>query len=374
MDYEVTIVGAGIVGLACAYFLSKKFSTIVVERNPSFGLETSSRNSEVIHSGIYYTPGSLKAKLCVEGNHSIYQWCENYNIPSAKTGKLIVATTEEEVQSIHKLRSIGLENGVENIQFLTEAKAKQLEPNIICKEALLVPSTGIFDTHRFMESLFILAKQNGADFAFHHKLFSVHSINNGYEIGLKTDANDLFKLSTRFLVNSAGLESDTVAEMVGLNVDSLGYRIRWAKGHYFRLATRFRNFANHLIYPVPPTDTKFLGVHLTIELSGGIKFGPDLHYLDKKLIDYSVPENLKTNFYNSISSYLKGISPDDLSPDQAGIRPKLASPKSHPPDFIIAEESKNGFPGFVNLIGIESPGLTCSLEIGKMVLSLLDQY
>lgn len=374
MDYDIVIVGAGVVGLSCAYFLSQKFSTLVIERNPSYGLETSSRNSEVIHSGIYYPPDSLKAKLCMAGNRSVYQWCNDFNIQAIRTGKLIVATDEEEMEALHRLRERGITNGVEKLELLPRAKVEQIEPNIICKGALFVPSTGIFDTHRFMDSLFSLSKNNGADFAFHHKLTSITPKGNGYEITLKTDKDEDFKVSTKFIVNSAGLESDTIAKISGLHPERLGYQLRWAKGHYFRLANRYRNYAKHLIYPVPPKDAKFLGIHLTIELSGGIKLGPDLHFLETREQDYTVPENLKFPFFNSISRYLRGISPEDLSPDQAGIRPKLANPKGNFADFIIVEESANGLPGFVNLIGIDSPGLTCSLEIGKMIVSILKEF
>lgn len=372
MHYDVAIIGAGVVGLSCAYYLSKKYSTIVIERNPSYGQETSSRNSEVIHSGIYYKPGSLKARLCVDGNRSIYRWCKKYNIQSARIGKLIVATNNQETEVIIDLLERGITNGVENLEILAKTKAQQLEPNVKCSEALFVPTTGILNSHQFMDSLFALAKHNGVDFAFHHKLTSISKYYDVYKLELTTEENEKFQLDAKFVVNSAGLESDSVAKMAGLDIDKLGYKLIWAKGHYFRLSNRFRNFVKHLIYPVPPIDGKFLGIHLTLELSGGIKFGPDLHFLTTRRIDYSVSDELREPFYNVISRYLLGIKLEDLNPDQAGIRPKLATPISDYPDFIVAEESTNGLPGFINLLGIESPGLTCSLEIGKLVANFLN--
>ncbi|MGQ9819405.1 MAG: NAD(P)/FAD-dependent oxidoreductase [Candidatus Kapaibacteriales bacterium] len=372
MDYDVAIIGAGVVGLSCAYHLSKKFSTIVIEKNPSYGQETSSRNSEVIHSGIYYKPGSLKARLCVDGNRSIYQWCKEYNIQFAPVGKLIVATNDQEAEFLQLLLERGKTNGVENLKLLGRTKAQQLEPSLKCTEVLFVPTTGILNSHQFMDSLFTLAKQNGADFAFHHKLTSISNYKAGYKLEVTTNVGEKFQLEAKFIVNSAGLESDSVAKMAGLDIDNLGYKLIWAKGHYFRLSSRFQHFTRHLIYPVPPNDGNFLGIHLTLELSGDIKFGPDLHFLNSRTIDYSVPDELRKPFHDAISRYLTGIALEDLNPDQAGIRPKLAYPKSDYPDFIIAEESSNGLPGFINLIGIESPGLTSSLEIGKLVANLLD--
>lgn len=372
MHYEVAIIGAGVVGLSCAYYLSQKFSTIVIERNPTYGQETSSRNSEVIHSGIYYKPGSLKAKLCVDGNRSIYQWCKEYNIQNARVGKLIVATNYPETEVLLDLLERGKANGVENLEILTKTKAQQLEPNLKCSEALFVPTTGILNSHQFMNSLFSLAKHNGTDFAFYHQLTAISKLSDAYKLELTTNGNEKFQFNAKFVVNSAGLESDSIAKMAGLDIDRIGYKLLWAKGHYFRLSNRFRNFAKHLIYPAPPEDGKFLGIHLTLELSGGIKFGPDLHLLTTRRMDYSVPDELRKPFYDAISRYLCGIKLEDLNPDQAGIRPKLANPKSDYPDFIIAEESSNGLPGFINLIGIESPGLTCALEIGKLVANFLN--
>lgn len=370
MDFDVVVIGGGVVGLACSYFLSQKYSVLLIERHPSFGWETSSRNSEVIHSGIYYPPDSLKAKLCVEGNVSLYKWCESNNVPFKKTGKIIVATEDNEIPFLEHLLTNAKINGVGEVELLDKEDIQKLEKNVVGLAGLFVRATGIVDSHRLMESLFVASQTNGCTFAFKHKVIGIDKNDDGYTIYVEAEG-ETFTITTKSVVNSAGLESDTIASMVGLDIDKLGYRLVWAKGHYFRVRASKRNLVSRLIYPVPPKNSTFLGIHLTIELDGGLKLGPDLVYLDKKVQDYSIPEELKEKFFISVTKYLRGLELEDLSPDQAGIRPKLKNFENYP-DFIINEETQNGFPRFINLIGIESPGLTSCLEIGKRVLYLLE--
>jgi len=368
----VVVVGGGVVGLSCAYFLSQRFSVLLVERHPSFGWETSSRNSEVIHSGIYYPAGTLKAKLCVEGNRSIYHWCQQYNVPYKNVGKLIVATEEEEVGYLENLMIRAEENGVADVHFLSAQEIRQLEPNVNAIAALWVKTTGILDSHRLMDSLYANALHNSCDFAFRHTVVSIDKVGEQYIFNITNTDGEIFNITSRFVVNSAGLESDRIFSLLGVDVDKLGYTLQWAKGNYFRIRPSKSNLASRLIYPVPPADSSFLGIHLTVELDGNLKLGPDLVYLDNRIQDYSVSEELRDKFYRSAAKYLRGLEPEDLQPDQAGIRPKLKSFKEYP-DFIIKEESENDFPGFINLIGIESPGLTCCLEIGKMVNDIIQE-
>lgn len=366
MDYDVVVIGGGVVGLSCSYFASRRLSTLLVERHPLFGWETSSRNSEVVHSGIYYTPGSLKATLCVQGNESLYKWCDKHNIAYKKIGKFIVATELEEVEHLQQLFQRAEENDIANVEWVRRHSLRKQEPNIKAIEALWVPSTGIIDSHKLMESLESEAKSNGCDFAYRHEVVAIEKISDGYRLFLRTPDGETFSVQSKFVINSAGLESDTIAKLLGMDIDTLGYRLLWAKGHYFRVKPVKSKLVNHLIYPVPPKEENFLGIHLTLELDGGLKLGPDIVPLDERKQDYSVPDKLLEKFYLSVSRYLDGLEPEDLIPDQAGIRPKLATCASNFPDFIINEESRNGFPGFVNLIGIESPGLTCCLEIGRL--------
>lgn len=369
MDYYVIVIGGGVVGLACSYFASKRFSTLLVERHPSFGWETSSRNSEVVHSGIYYIPGSLKANLCVRGNESLYKWCNGHNVSNKRTGKFIVATEIEEAEYLHRLFQRAKDNGVDNVEWVARNSLRKQEPNIKAIEALWVPSTGIVDSHKLMESLQDEAKSNGCDFAYRHEVVAIEKIPDGYRLLLRTDDGETFSVQSKFVINSAGLESDAIAEVLGMDIDALGYRLHWAKGHYFRVKPAKSNLVNHLIYPTPPKEENYLGIHLTLELDGGLKLGPDIVFLRERKQDYSVPEELLKKFHLSVSRYLDGLEPEDLIPDQAGIRPKLSTYSGNFPDFIINEESSNGFSGFVNLIGIESPGLTCCLEIGRLVLT-----
>lgn len=371
MDFDVIVIGGGVVGLACAAFLSEKFSTLVIERNQSFGQETSSRNSEVIHSGIYYPPGTLKAKLCVEGNHSLYEWCRKYNIPHKMIGKFIVATQSSEIQYLEQLYSNAKANNVEEIYFVSAEEIQKIEPNVCALAGLWSPRTGIVDSHRLMESLYVKATSKNCMFAFRHNVIGIEFSGEIYKVYAQTEGGEVFSTTSRFVVNSAGLESDTIAKLLGLNIGELGYNLQWAKGHYFRIKPSKSHLAKHLIYPTPPKDSSFLGVHLTVELDGNLKLGPDLVYLRKREQDYSVPINLAIAFYQAASKYLKGIELEDLVPDQAGIRPKLLKFSNYP-DFIIKEETQNGFPGFINLIGIDSPGLTCCLEIGKLVYNLIN--
>lgn len=371
MDFDVVVIGGGVVGLSAANFLSKDYSVLLVEKHPSFGCETSSRNSEVIHSGIYYPKHTLKAKLCREGNKSLYEWCERNNVPFKRIGKLIVAAETKELPLLAKLLENAKDNGIDNISMLTGEEVSKMEPNVKSIAGLWVESTGIVDSHRLMESIFASAQSNGCSFAFRHCVDAIRFCGDCYELTVSTDTGDVFSFSSKFVVNSAGLYSDLVCSLLGLDIDALGYRLLWAKGHYFRVHPSKQHLVNHLIYPVPPIDSPFLGIHLTIELSGGLKLGPDIVFLDKRILDYTVREELREIFYQSVSRYLTGLTPSDLMPDQAGIRPKLKYYREYP-DFIIKEESKNGFPGFINLVGIESPGLTCCLEIGKFVANLVN--
>lgn len=370
MDFDVVVIGGGVVGLSVANFLSNAYSVLLVEKHPSFGWETSSRNSEVIHSGIYYPKGTFKSRLCVEGNKSLYEWCKIHNVPFKRIGKLIVATEDSELPILSELLENAKSNGVENVSMLSREEVSKLESNVKALGGLLVESTGIIDSHRLMESIFVSAQSKGCSFAFRHRVDGIKFCGNFYELTVSVDTGDVFTFSSKYVVNSAGLYSDYVCSLLGLDIEALGYTLRWAKGHYFRVHPSKQHLVNHLIYPVPPRNKSFLGIHLTIELSGGLKLGPDIVFLDQKIEDYTVPEILRDIFYASVSRFLVGLTPEDITPDQSGIRPKLKYYREYP-DFIIKEESKNGFPGFINLIGIESPGLTCCLEIGKYVENLI---
>ena len=368
---EVTIVGAGVIGLAVAAELSKFHQDIfVIEQNSSFGQEISSRNSEVIHAGIYYPKDSLKAKTCIEGKQLLYEFCVKNNIPHKKIGKLIVAIDSNEVKDLEALFKRALENGVEGLKLLSSQEIKNLEAHVEAKGAIHSPSTGILDTHRFMESLILQFKASKGQIAYNTELIGIDKAKDGFIITVKDNTEGHFKFLTRILINCAGLNSDKVASMAGLDKDE--YKLKYCKGDYFRVSPNKAKYISRLIYPVPKEDRAGLGIHATLDLGGGLRLGPDDEYVQK--IDYNIDEYKKKIFYESVRQFLPFIDSGDITPDTSGIRPKLQGPKENFRDFIIKDETDNGFPGFINLIGIESPGLTSSLSIAKIVRRIVKNY
>ncbi len=363
--FLITIIGAGVVGLAVAEELSLRFrDMLVVERNHSFGEETSSRNSEVIHAGIYYAPGLLKSRCCVEGNRLLYELCAKRGIPYKKTGKLIVAANEEECEELEKIRQQAQEKGLEDLAWLGKRQIAMREPEIAGNAALLSPSTGIIDSHSLMRSLLTRAEGGGVLVAFRSAVTTIHIDTGGFRVEINGGE---YHFQTRILINSAGLNADAIAAQAGLDVDSLGYRLKFSKGNYFTAvpAPRLR----HLVYPVPAGNNEMLGIHATIDLQNRVRFGPDSEYVHA--LEYSVDESRGPSFRAAIQRYLPGIRAAHLRPDMSGIRPKLQGPGEPFRDFVIREEREAGCPGLINLIGIESPGLTSCLAIGKRVSSLV---
>lgn len=362
---NVLVIGAGAVGLAIAYELSKEYSdVVVVEKEISFGKHTSSRNSEVIHAGLYYETGSLKASLCVSGNELLYQYLKDNDISHKNTGKIIVATQPEEEQVLAKYFEMGIKNGCPQFKLLSQEEVYALEPKAKCISGLLIPSTGIFDTHSYMKSLERNAEKQGAYSVYGMEVCSINMVEEGYRVEFTNGEEYLCKQ----VINSAGLWSDKIAQLAGLNIEKLGIKMHWCKGEYYK-TTKIKGI-NHLIYPVADPKGIFLGIHLTINLNNEVRFGPNAYYIDE--IDYRFDEDYFADFYSSINRYLD-VSKEDLMPDDTGVRPKLQGPNDGFRDFYIKEETKNGLPNFVNLIGIESPGLTASLAIAGYVKELLNK-
>lgn len=359
------MIGAGVVGLACAERLSRDGrAVLVVERHASFGRETSSRSSQVIHAGLYHAPGSLKARLCVAGNRSLYAWCERRGVATARTGKHIVATSEDDEAALEAILARAAANGV-GLQRVSAAELAEREPSVIARAALFSPTSGIVDSHALMSSLLAAAR---CDVAWRHALVRADRVAGGYALAARDASGAETTVRARAVVNAAGLASDDVAAAIGIDVDAVGYRQQWVKGSYWRL--RGAGKVRSLVYPVPPSDLAGLGIHLTLELDGTLRLGPDVEPLTERRADHVVSERSRDRFFESAARYLRGIVPSDLSPDQAGIRPKLVSPDGTPRDFVIAEESARGLPGWVNLLGIESPGLTAALEIAELVVAM----
>lgn len=361
---NILIIGAGVVGLSIAHELSKEFDDVVViEKEKSFGRHTSSRNSEVIHSGIYYPNDSLKATLCVDGNKLLYQYCSENEIPYKKTGKLIVASTENEIEQLEELREKGRINGVTDLQIIDENKVNELEPEIKTKAALQVPSTGILDTHKLMQKLEKQTEDNDGFIVYDMEVINIEKqADNSYLVNFQN--GEIFKAN--YLINSAGLHADEIAEKTGLDIVKDKLKQHWCKGEYFKFSGKHN--IKRLIYPLPDPDGIYLGIHLTPNLNNEIRFGPSAYYIDK--LTYAMDETYKQDFLEAANKYFE-VNEDNLHPDDTGIRPKLQGPHDGFRDFYINEESCKGFPNLINLIGIESPGLTCCLSIGKQVKQIL---
>lgn len=374
-SWDVVVVGAGVVGLACtAELAARGLRVLCVEREARAGQGTSSRNSGVVHAGMYYATGTAKARLCVRGNASLWAHCDAHGVAHRKTGKLIVATDAPGEQKLGDILARARANGVAELELVPASFAHSLEPNVRCRAALWSPRTGIVDAHGFMDSLAALARQRDADFAFHHALERLDRTAEGYRLVIRDARGERTEIDAPRVVNAAGLDADSVAALAGIDIDAAGYRQYFVKGNYFRL--RRRGLVSRLVYPVPEEGLAGLGIHVTVELDGSAKLGPDVEPMTR-LLDYRVEEARAETFFRAAATYLEGLAPDDLAPDQCGIRPKLARPAhawttGEPArDFVIAEEHSRGLPGLVSLVGIESPGLTSSLEIAREVADLL---
>ena len=371
MDAEITIIGAGVVGLAIAERVSGEHSGVfLIDKHSTFGQETSSRNSEVIHAGIYYTKDSLKARLCVEGKRLLYDYCKKFEVQCNNCGKLIVATSEEEISVIEGIRQTALKNGVDDLVIYEREQIAEIEPNIFALKAIFSPSTGIVDSHSLMKQYETNSINNGVQVVYGSEVTGIKRIRNGYEITLLDADKKHYRFTSGIVINSAGLTSDKVSEMVGINDEKL--KIVFCKGEYFRVNPPKNRLIKRLIYPVPHPNLEGIGIHVTIDMGGGVKLGPDVKYLESNIYDYRLTPSKQETFYKSVKKFLPFLNYDDIAPEMAGIRPKIQKPGEPLRDFYIMEESKKGYKGFINLIGIESPGLTSSIAIAKYVNGLIN--
>lgn len=362
---ETVVVGAGIVGLAIAQELARSGrEVLILEAADRFGSGISSRNSEVIHAGLYYEPGSLKARLCVEGRQRLYEWCAARGVAHRRCGKLIVATSADQAPALERIAVRALAAGVEDLAWLTAAQARALEPAVACELALHSLSTGIVDSHGLMLSLLGAAEDRGAVLSCRTRVLDARSNAGGFRLSIEADGEALV-LDCRELVNSAGLGAVALARGIeGLAQETLP--TAWlAKGSYFTLSGRCP--FSRLVYPVP--DEAGLGVHLTLDLAGQGRFGPDVEWVEAE--DYEVEPDRGVRFEEEIRRYWPGLPAAALQPAYAGIRPKIAGPAEASRDFMISGPQEHGLPGLVNLFGIESPGLTSSLAIASLVRVLL---
>jgi L-2-hydroxyglutarate oxidase LhgO len=361
---DTLVIGAGVVGLAVARRAAIAGREVVVlEAEKVIGTGTSSRNSEVIHAGIYYPAGSLKATHCVAGRLALYDYCESHGIPYRRAGKLIVATAEVEVAALDGVKTMAEANGVDDLQRLDAAQARALEPEIHCFGALLSPSTGIIDSHAYMLALQGDAEDHGARIAFSSPLVRARVETGG--ITVEVGGDEPAGIRCRHLVNAAGLGAHKVAAMIDGFPADLIPPLYYAKGNYFTLTGK--SPFQRLVYPVPVPGG--LGTHSTVDLAGQTKFGPDVEWVDAP--DYIVDPGRAPKFYKAIRRYWPGLKDGQLQPGYVGVRPKLA-PKGQPnSDFVIQGPDAHGIDGLVNLFGIESPGLTSSLSIADAATAMM---
>lgn len=354
---DCVIAGAGVVGLAIARSLARSGREVhVLEAEPQIGMHSSSRNSEVIHAGLYYPEDSLKARLCVAGKEMLYRYCEAHHVGHQRIGKLIVASTPGEVGKLEAIERQARSNGVDDLRFLDVAEAKELEPAVASHGALLSPSTGIVDTHNLMMALQADIEAAGGAVVLNSKVTNL-VLRNG-ELQFDADG-ETFLCKT--MVNSAGLRAQELVSRLRSLSHIAPTPLHYAKGHYF--AYQGRSPFQHLVYPLPFDGG--LGIHATNDLSGAVRFGPDVTWVDK--IDYDFDGSRKPKFVKAIRSYFPELDETKLMPAYTGIRPKLVGPRAPFTDFGIQFDADHGVQGLVNLVGIESPGLSACLAIGEFV-------
>jgi L-2-hydroxyglutarate oxidase LhgO len=359
---DAVVIGAGVVGLAVARALAMRGREVVIlEAEDAIGTHTSSRNSEVIHAGIYYPRGSLKARACVQGRHMLYEYCVEHGVPHRRSGKLIVATDDAQLGELESIQKRAHANGVTDVVWMTRAQALALEPELACVAALYSASTGIIDSHALMLAYLGDAEAHGAMLALRSPLEKVFVRNGFFE--LHVAGSD--PIATRLLVNSAGLRAPSVARRIEGFPESCIPRELYAKGNYYSLARR--SPFSRLVYPVP--EPGGLGVHVTLDLAGQARFGPDVEWVEN--IAYDVDPRRAERFYAAIRRYWPGLPEGALAPGYAGIRPKTAGPGEPAPDFQVQGPAVHGIPGLVHLFGIESPGLTASLALADAVVKEL---
>jgi len=369
---DVTIIGAGVVGLSIARRISSSGKHILVlDKEPGPGKGISSRNSEVIHAGLYYPGGSIKAALCVQGSLMLHDFCSLYNIPFCRTGKVVVAASVDEETSIEELYIKGTDNGAEGLSMLGQKELASIEPHVKGTCALHSPNTGIIDSHRFMKRLESLCLDSGVTILYNSAVLDLGKTASGFVCTVKDTGQSTYSFTSRIVINAAGLGSDHIASLAGIDIHEAGYRLFPVKGEYFRVRRRKEHLINGLVYPSPEKNLAGLGIHATKDLSGSLRLGPNAIYVDH--MNYDVNPEHAQDFFENTRVLMPFLDKDDLLPDMAGIRPKLQGPGGPFRDFVISHEYRKGLEGMINLIGIESPGLTACLAIAEKVAAMLKE-
>ena len=359
------VIGAGAIGLAIGREIAGTGrDCLIIESTPSIGQGISSRNSEVIHAGIYYPRGSNKAMLCVEGKAALYAFCDEFSVPVNRCGKLIVATNSEELEQLDGIANTAYNNGVVDLIRLTQGQVAEIEPNVYATGALLSPSTGILSAQDYMNALLGDYEAKGGLLSTRASVTHLARDSRGFKVKVTMqDDQSEITITSDCVINAAGLGAQAVTNVTDGFPKNAVPRLYYCKGNYFAMTGK--SPFKQLIYPVPPASGAGLGIHATLDLGGQVKFGPDVEYVTQA--SYEVSAAALPDYYQAIRRYFPALKSGSLTPSYAGIRPKIQGPADPPADFIIREESSLGFPGLVNLFGIESPGLTASLAIAKLV-------
>jgi len=387
LDIDVTVIGGGIVGCAVASELSGRgLTTVLLEMEAGLARSTTSRNSEVCHGGMYYPTGSMKARFCVEGRHLLKEFCQVAGVGYRECGKLIVATDDSEVSELERLLALGQANGVEDLRLVAKAELKVLEPDIDAMCGLLSPRTGILDAEGAAQSYAKLAESRGAQVMTGARATALDKVTGGWRVtiapmgGKRTEG---WTHTSRLVINTAGLWADRVAALAGIDIAARGWRQHLTKGNYFAVADRHAGRVRHLVYPVPPADALTLGVHVCLDLGGQMKLGPDLQKYDHDLrdtadgvagiaLDYGVDPGRREAFFAGAHRFLPWLTAADLTPAMCGLRPKLST--TGMVDFVVCREEEPELMGLINLVGIESPGLTggpaLAREVGRLVAEM----
>ena len=369
-EFDITIVGAGVIGLSIAKYLSEEsnYSVLVIEKNETFGSETSSRNSEVIHSGIFNNINSMKYQFCIEGNKLLYDFCNKNKIWFDKCGKIIVSKKNEEERFEKFVKSL-IEKKID-FEIINSKETERIEPKIYSNQSIIINNSGIIDSHDFMNHLFRISSKNHT-YIFNSTPKKIIKNSNGYMLKIKRKNGEIEDIQTKAIINAAGLGSYNIAYSIMKDALKIP-RMEFYKGSYFSLSTAWTGKFSKLVYSLPQDDDS-LGIHISFDKTRRSKLGPDYEHIKEKDFNYSVNNDAKNKFFSSAEEYIKDLSIEDLNADYAGIRPKLFYLSRDSSDFYIEEESKNGYNNLINLIGIDSPGLTASLKIGEYVSSIISR-
>jgi L-2-hydroxyglutarate oxidase LhgO len=366
---DIAIIGAGATGLAVASEVACKDRDVyLLEKNDTFGQDQSSRSSEVIHAGIYYSPDSLKTRFCIEGNHFLYEMGEKHGVPCIRCGKIFIAGDDEEAEMLEDLYYNGINNGLP-LKMLSKAELHEKEPYVKAIAAFFSPTSGIVDSHALMRYFVLKAREKEARIVYRAEVTGIEKTGEGYRLRVAYPDSEEF-LDTRTLINCGGIYSDRIAELAGIDIDEVGYRLFFTKGEFYSVGGGKNRMINTLVYPTPQHLGP--GIHVCLDVEKRLRLGPLFNYTDQ--VDYSVDESNRSIFEEStIMKSLPFITSEDIAPESAGIMGVLYGHGEGVNDFVIRHEDARGLPGFINLIGIDSPGLTASPAIGKYVAGMVDE-